>query len=70
MREYEYFVNEFNEGEYISKEKLLKYLEVLDWNMPRRKLIENIKDIPSINITSKEINRKAVEMLLNGELKD
>lgn len=57
-------------GEYISKKKVIKLLEILDWNLPREKLIKIIKDIPSINITSVEFNKIVIEKLINGELID
>ena len=67
---YKNFMNEFDEGEYISKEKLIKLLEILDWNLSREKLINIVKDIPSINITSVEFNKIVIEKLINGELID
>lgn len=64
---YDDFINEFDKGEYISKKKVIKLLEILDWNLPREKLIKIIKDIPSINITSVEFNKIVMEKLINGE---
>ena len=57
-------------GEYISKEKLIKLLEILDWNLSREKLINIVKDIPAINITSIEFNKIVIEKLISGELID
>ena len=57
-------------GEYISKEKLIKLLEILDWNLSREKLINIVKYIPAINITSIEFNKIVIEKFISGELID
>ena len=47
----------FTQGEYVKKEDVMTYLKVLDWNMPREELIERVDNIPSLNLTERDMYR-------------
>ena len=47
----------FSSGEYIKKEDVMIYLKLFDWNMPREELIERIDNIPSLNLTERDMYR-------------
>lgn len=57
----------FTEGEYVKKEDVMTYLRVFNWNMPREELIEKFKEMPSINLTEKCVNRVKYQKIVDGE---
>lgn len=57
----------FTQGEYVKKEDVMNYLRIFDWNMSREELIEKFKDIPSITLTEQDVNKVAMNKMLNGE---
>ena len=59
---------DFTHGEYVKKEDVMKYLQVLDWDMPRQGLIERFGDIPVINLTEQDVNKIKINKILNGEM--
>lgn len=60
-------IEDFTKGEYVKKEDVMKYLQVLDWDMPRQGLIERFGDIPTINLTEQDVNKVKINKMLNGE---
>lgn len=57
----------FEPGEYVRKDRVMTYLKVFDYDMPREELIERFKQMDSIKLSESDVNKVKINKLLSAE---